>query len=311
MLARLNELVVVFISIVLQSLPFVLLGVFASALVQQYLSERQVVRWMPKQPLPAVLLGSVFGFVAPVCDCGSVPLARRLAAKGVPTHAAVAFMLAAPVVNPVVLLSTAVAFQGNWTVVILRMLMTLSVAIVVGLATSTLRPDLRGLSAPLHGASGRRGLDGDEGAGPPKPRIGVADLFAHANAELFDVAFFIVLGALFTAAAQTLVPRGELLAVGGSPVGSIAALMPLATILSICSEADAFVARAFATTFSTGAILAFLTIGQVVDLRNGFLLARTVGLKLLALVAMIAYGLVFVEALAINALAIRAVGPRL
>ena len=124
--ARLNEVVVIFISIVLQSLPFVLVGVFASAVVQQYLTGRLVARWMPRRPLPAVLLGSLCGLVVPVCDCGAIPLARRLTAKGVPVYAALGLLLAAPVVNPIVIAATALAFQGNVAVVGLRVAMTLS-----------------------------------------------------------------------------------------------------------------------------------------------------------------------------------------
>ena len=310
LLPRLNDLVVVFVSIILQSLPFVLIGVFASALVQQYLSERTVLRWMPRRTLPAVLVGSLFGIVAPVCDCGAIPLGRRLAAKGVPGYAAVTFMLAAPVVNPVVALATLVAFQGSWAVVGLRMAMTLSVAIAVGLLVSRLSialartaPAIASPYPPIRGGS----VDlVDEEEQPPAARAsGLLGVVRHANAEFFDVMFFIVLGALFTAATQTLVPRGDLAAVGSSSVGSIAALMPIATILSICSEADAFVARAFATTFTLGSVLAFMTIGQIVDLRNGLLLARTLGLRLVLLVVAVSYALVFAEALAINALGVR------
>jgi uncharacterized protein len=227
-------------------------------------------------------------------------------------------MLAAPVVNPVVLLSTLVAFQGNWTVAALRMGMTLSVAIAVGLAASILLPAAGGLQPsfpPVRGGAeplprplpetGRDATPPRDGEGPgeglaARPRR-IVDIFAHANAEFFDVMFFIVLGALFTAATQTIVPRGDLAAVGAHPLGSILTLMPVATMLSICSEADAFVARAFANTFTPGAVLAFMTIGQVIDLRNGFLLLRTVGVQLLALIAAISYVLVLAEALAVNA----------
>ncbi len=310
LLPRLNDLVVVFVSIILQSLPFVLIGVFASALVQQYLSERTVLRWMPRRTLPAVLIGSLFGIVAPVCDCGAIPLGRRLAAKGVPGYAAVTFMLAAPVVNPVVALATLVAFQGSWAVVGLRMAMTLSVAVAVGLLASKLSIALARTTPipaprypPIHGGSVDVVDDAEE---PPAARAaGMLRVVRHANAEFFDVMFFIVLGALFTAGTQTLVPRGDLAAVGSSPIGSIAALMLIATILSICSEADAFVARAFATTFTLGSVLAFMTIGQIVDLRNGLLLARTLGLRLVLLVVAVSYALVFAEALAINALGAR------
>jgi uncharacterized membrane protein YraQ (UPF0718 family) len=295
LLPRLNELVVVFISIVLQSLPFVLIGVFASVLVQQYLSERFVLRWMPRGRLSAVLAGSLFGLVAPVCDCGAVPLGRRLAAKGVPPPAALAFILAAPVVNPVVLLATSVAFQGNWGIVALRMAMTLSVALAVGLLSSAVLPTaLRAAPLPMRGGS----LDLAE----PTPRAAerLGRLLTQANAEFFEIGFFIVLGALFTAATQTLVPRGDLAAVGADRVRSVLALMPVATLLSICSEADAFVARAFATTFTTGSVLAFMTIGQIVDLRNGALLVRALGGRAVAVVVVVAYVLVFIEALIIN-----------
>jgi uncharacterized membrane protein YraQ (UPF0718 family) len=282
---------------VLQSLPFVLIGVFASAFVQQHLSEQAVARWLPRKRLPVVLLSSVLGFVAPVCDCGVIPLGRRLAAKGVPVYAVTTIILAAPVVNPVVLLSTAFAFQGNWTIVGLRLAMTLSVAIAVGLAASVLFPGAQSLApagAPIHGGS----VD----APAAVEATGIVGLVLGATAEFFDVIFFIILGALFTAATQTLVPRGDLASVGAHPSLSILTLMPVATLLSICSEADAFVARAFATTFSVGAILAFMTIGQIVDLRNGFLLFRTLGMRLTALIVALSYVLVFVEGLSINLL---------
>jgi len=142
--------------------------------------------------------------------------------------------------------------------------------------------------------------------GPDKDEIAVGprltSLVNTATAEYFDVIFFIVLGALFTAATQTFVPRGDLTALGSQPVGSVLALMPLATVLSICSEADAFAARAFATTFSLGAVLAFMTIGQIVDLRNGLLLWRTLGVRLVALIVLVSYVLVFAEGALLNRL---------
>src|SRR5262249_1936752 len=247
-------------------------------------------RLLPRRRWAVVLSAVVFGSAAPVGVCGVIPLARRLGAKGLPAYAATTFILAAPVVNPVVLLSTAFAFQGNWTIVCLRMAMTLSVAIVVGLGASTLSA---GLSSPVHSP----GLDAHSAEAAP----GLRSLISLATAEFFDVIFFIILGALFTAVAQTFVPRGDLTALGSRPALSVLALMPVATLLSICSEADAFVARAFSTTFSTGAILAFMTIGQIVDLRNGFLLFRTLGGRLTALVILLSYVLVFAQGWLINA----------
>jgi uncharacterized membrane protein YraQ (UPF0718 family) len=296
--SRLNDFSVVFVSIILQSLPFLLVGVFASAFVQQYLSEGVLTRWLPRQRLPLVLVSSVFGFLAPVCDCGVIPLARRLRAKGVPLYAATTFILAAPVVNPVVLVATAFAFQGNWTIVALRFGMTLSVAITIG-ALASLLPSVapnakRGTTPPLGGA------DAEAVSSDVRPISRARELVSHATAEYFDVLFFIILGALFTAAAQAIVPRGDLVALGGTRVASVLVLMPVATLLSICSEADAFVARAFAANFSLGSVLAFMTIGQIVDLRNAFLLFQTLGRRMVFLIVVVSYALVFVEGVLIT-----------
>jgi len=299
--ARLNEVIVIFVSIVLQSLPFVLVGVFASALVQHCLTGRVVARWMPRRALPAVLMGSVCGMVVPVCDCGVIPLARRLTAKGVPVYAALTFLLAAPVVNPIVLSATALAFQGNLAVVGLRAAMTLSVAISVGLLASALLPDAR-LRLPVLA----RPIESQKDAEFPVPkRERAPTIVREASAEFFDIFFFVVLGGLFTAVTQTFVPRSELAAFGARPVASVLTLMPVASVLSICSEADAFVARAFASTFSPGSVLAFMTIGQIVDLRNGLLLFRTLGVRLVVLIVGVGYGLVLVEGVALNALLVR------
>jgi uncharacterized membrane protein YraQ (UPF0718 family) len=315
--ARLNELAVVFVSIVLQSLPFVLIGVFASALVQQYLAERHVDRWLPRNPVLATVTASLLGLVAPVCDCGAIPLGRRLASKGVPTPAALAFMLAAPIVNPVVIFATLVAFQGAWGVVATRLAMALIVAIGVALAVGAVFPAAR-LARPtplpvrggsLEGAapSERSARTWGHATGDPartaaagRLRRDLTAVVGHASRELFDVLFFVVLGGLFTASAQTMLPRGDLAAVGGHPLWSVVVLMPVATLLSICSEADAFVGRAFANTFTFGAVLAFLTIGQIVDLRNGFLMTRVLGGRLASFVFGLSYALVLLLAVAVN-----------
>lgn len=258
-----------------------LVGVFASALVQERLRGEAINRWIPRRHLPAVLLSSLLGLVAPVCDCGAIPLGRRLIARGVPVYVAVSFVLAAPVVNPITIFATAVAFQGSIGIVILRVGMTLSVAILIGLLVAR----LAGL-ARLGGSTSE----------PLRP----VPITSLVTTEYFDIIFFVVLGALFTAASQTLVPRADLLSLGSQRSASVLTLMPVASLLSICSEADAFVARAFASTFSVGAVLSFMTIGQIVDVRNGLLLWRALGGRLLLLVICTAYPLIFVEGILIN-----------
>jgi uncharacterized membrane protein YraQ (UPF0718 family) len=199
------------------------------------------------------------------------------------------------VINPITLVSTAIAFQGNLGVVVARATMTLSVAMLVGL-----------LAARLFSAS-RLGVpilahlpDEDKFDTPHRTSARLGRIVRQATGEYFEILFFVVLGALFTAASQTLVPRADLTALGSQRAGSVLLLMPIASILSICSEADAFVARAFAGTFSIGAVLAFMTIGQIVDLRNGLLMWRTLGGRVLLLIVLTAYPLVLVEGILLN-----------
>ncbi len=273
-----------------------LVGVFASAVVQQTLRGEVVARYMPRKPVFAVLLSSLFGLIAPVCDCGAIPLGRQLMAKGVPVYAAIAFLIAAPVINPITLVSTGIAFQGNVGIVVARAAMTLSVALIVGLLAARFFGARLGVPTLAHLA------DGDKVDTAHRNGLRLGQVVQHATGEYFEILFFVVLGALFTAASQTLVPRADLTAVGAQRAGSVLVLMPIATILSICSEADAFVARAFAGTFSFGAVMAFMTIGQIVDLRNGLLMWRTLGGRILLLIALTAYPLVFVEAVLLNRL---------
>ena len=276
-----------------------LVGVFASAIVQEYLSGGLVMRWMRRRPLPAIVLGALGGLLVPVCDCGAVPVARQLIAKGVPVSAGLTFLLAAPVVNPIVLVATALAFQGNIGVVVLRASMTLSVALGVGWLACVLLPDAR---LKLPGLTQVPADPDKDVRGCPTTRARLSAIVSQASVEFFDIFFFVALGGLFTAATQTFVPRADLAGLGSRPVASVLALMPAASVLSICSEADAFVARAFAGAFSPGSVLAFMTIGQIVDLRNGPLLWRTLGPRLLVLIVAVGYGLVLLEGVALNAL---------
>ena len=291
---------VIFISLVLQSLPFILVGVLASAAVQIYLSDQMVARWLPRGRLSVVVLGGLLGMVVPACDCGAIPMARRLVLKGVPVYGALAFILAAPVVNPIVILTTFVAFQGDLAIVGWRVGMSFGVAVTIGLLASYVFAK-RDPALELIRATARSSSMTD--ASPPGQRRRhrtIVRLLGLANDDFLDVIPFVIIGSFVTASIQTFVPREDLVLLGSHEALSIAAAMPLASILSVCSQADAFIARAFADTFTPGAIVAFMVIGQIVDLRNGALLLRTLGVRYVILVGVSAYVLVFAASLAAN-----------
>jgi uncharacterized protein len=254
---RLYSLLTVFLGIFIEALPFLLIGVVASAALQVFLSGEQLRRWVPGGRLLGPLAGGSLGLIFPVCECGVVPVTRRLLAKGAPFPAALAFLLAGSVVNPIVLISTTVAF-GDPRMALARAGGVLAVAVLVGLVFS-FHPKPASLLADF--------------PPPPAPRddscsgrlwqvaLGAAD-------EFFEMARYLVVGALLAATLQTVIPRSALLAVGQGPVSSVAAMMGLAALLSICSVVDAFVALSFVSTFTGGAILAFLVFGPMIDIKS-------------------------------------------
>jgi uncharacterized protein len=202
------------------------------------------------------------GAALPGCECGSVPIAGRLVARGALPGAALAFLLSAPAINPVVLTATAVAFPGRPQVVVARLLASLLTAIVVGLVwVRTGRDDLL--------AQARRRQDGD--GGPP-----LAVLLATAQRDLLQAGGFLIVGAATAATLQTVVPRSVLDAVAGAGPLALLAMAGLAVVLAICSEADAFVAASL-TQFSLSARLAFMVVGPMVDVKLVALQAGTFG----------------------------------
>ncbi|MFB0841642.1 permease [Paenibacillus oleatilyticus] len=122
-----------FISIILEALPFVLLGVLVSALLQMFVSEQTIRRLTPKNPVLGILFACVVGIIFPLCECGMVPVIRRLVLKGMPVYVAVVFILAGPIINPVVYAATFMAFRTRPEIAYSRMALAFIVAAAIGL----------------------------------------------------------------------------------------------------------------------------------------------------------------------------------
>jgi uncharacterized protein len=244
----------VFVAIVVQALPFLALGVLISGAITALVSPAVLERALPRSPLLAVPAAALAGTALPGCECASVPIAGRLCARGVLPAAAVTFMLAAPAVNPVVLVATAVAFPGQPRMVLARFLGSLATSVVVGLCWSRVGGD-----AWVQRARGRLGGGGGGGSG-------WLAFTSAARHDLWDAGGWLVVGAAAAATLQVVVPRSLLLAVASQPALAVLALGGLAVLLAICSEADAFVAASL-REFSLTARLVFLVVGPAVDVK--------------------------------------------
>lgn len=251
----------VFVAVVVQALPFLVLGVLLSAAIAVFVPPSFFARALPKRPALAVPVAGAAGAVLPGCECASVPVAGALVRRGVAPAAALAFLLSAPAINPIVLTATAVAFPGNPEMVLARFVASLLVACAMGWLwqrlgrTDWLRPPSR---SSYEGQS--RG----------------AAFWGSVRHDVMHAGGFLVVGAMAAATLKAVVPAEWLRAAADHPVLSVLVLAVLAVLLSICSEADAFVAASL-TQFSLTARLAFLVVGPMVDLKLFALQAGTFG----------------------------------
>ncbi|UUU37085.1 permease [Streptomyces sp. CA-210063] len=254
----------VFTAVVVQGVPFLLLGTLVSAAIGAFVPERVFSRLLPRNPVLAVPVAGAAGVVLPGCECASVPVAGSLMRRGVAPAAALAFLLSAPAINPVVLVATSVAFPGQPMMVLGRLVASLATAVVMGWLwvrfgrDEWLRPPRRGTGpAPEDGS--RWGAFA----------AGLQHDFLHAGG-------FLVVGAAAAATFDIVVPRSLLDVFTGSVWLSVLLLAALAVVLCVCSEADAFVAASL-SGFSPTARLAFMVVGPMVDLKLIALQAGTFG----------------------------------
>ncbi len=259
--AQVQNWLTVFLAVVIQALPFLVLGVVLSAIIAVFVPPAFFARALPRRPALAVPVAGVAGVVLPGCECASVPVAGALVRRGVTPAAALAFLLSAPAINPVVLTATAVAFPRNPEMAAARFLASLLASCAMGWLWHRLgRPDwMRPPARPSFEGHGK-----------------VAAFWGSVRHDMMHAGGFLVVGAMAAATFKAVVPAVWLRTVAGIPVVSVLALAVLAVVLSICSEADAFVAASL-TQFSLTAKLAFLVVGPMIDLKLFAMQAGTFG----------------------------------
>lgn len=288
----------IFQGLLVEALPFLLIGVTLATLARAWDPRGRWLQKLPSGGVAGALTGALLGFALPACECGNVPVARRLLASGAPLATAFGFLFAAPVLNPIVLIATWAAFPDRPWLLLLRPLGSLLIALAVTALllllpeSGLLTPDLlaeRRLLQPLGEVSlleRRAGLLGPEAAltppaapGPPAP----AALLDHGAREFLELGALLVLGSGVAALLQTLIPRDLFLSLGQAPTLSVLSLMLLALLVSVCSSVDAFLALGFAAQVTPGALLAFLLLGPVIDLKSLSLFGRILRPRALAI----------------------------
>jgi uncharacterized protein len=273
-----------FLSILFEGIPFLLLGSMLSGIIDAFVSPAMLTKFLPKNPSAAIALSGALGAVIPMCECGSVVIIRRFIRKGLPVSCAVAYMLGAPIVSPIVALSTFAAFRGQepWEMTALRLIFGYCMAVLAGfvvqsiphaklLQTSVLEslPSTRRAAFRIAPASedSDAAVDVDFAKGSAGK---IARAIQSAASDFLDVAFFFIVGAAIAAVFNTAVNQNLIAPLAKNPTLSILAMMALAFALALCSSTDAFIAASF-VKFPFAAKLAFLVFGPVFDIKLFFL----------------------------------------
>lgn len=330
-MSQVHQGLTLFLSLLVEATPFLLLGVGFSSALAVLVDERRLIAWIPKNPVSAAIAGSLFGCLFPVCECGNVPVARRLLMRGAPSALAIGFLLAAPTVNPIVFWATWVAFRDQPAMVFWRVGLTILVSVTIACIFSVqkdtrplLQPAIaRQLPAPAVASTSdslllTKGTYLLQSKAPLKldqpMALTLEDLSpvgkswaAKSRAilemmlqEFRELGAVLVLGSAIAAVVQVAIPREWILALGQGPITSIVAMMVLAWVVSICSTVDAFFALSFSSVFTSGSLLAFLVFGPMIDLKNISLLLTTFRSRSVIYLFALAAQLTFVLTLAVN-----------
>jgi uncharacterized membrane protein YraQ (UPF0718 family) len=256
------------VAVFLEASPFLLLGALISSVFEIYLPQDLLEKHLPRGRFLGLLFGLSAGMLVPTCECGVVPIARRLLKKNVPAHVAMTYMLSAPVINPVVLAATYVAFRGNVRMVLARVFVVAVCACCIGLLTGEVDPALLlrdGNESPEPGGTHASGY-GSQISKASK----IAEVLVNTASEFLDMGKFLILGALAVGFFKAMMVEELLIPFQGKVLWAVGGMMLLAVFLSICSEADAFVAASF-SSFPGVAQLSFMALGPMVDLKLIFM----------------------------------------
>ena len=261
----LGDFASIFTSIVLEAIPFIIIGSFISGIIQIFISEEIIAKLIPNSRILGYLGAALVGLIFPVCECAIIPITRSLMKKGVPVGFGVTFMLSVPIINPIVIMSTYYAFYDKQSMVILRTVGGFVAAILIGIIVNALEEKndgviLNTIKNDYYCNCGCNNSFGKENK--------FKAIFEHTSREFLDIMGYLIFGAFISSGFQVISSQGGFNFIFSSKILTIIFMMFLGFTLSLCSEADAFVGRSFLENYSYSGVAAFLILGPMLDLKN-------------------------------------------
>ncbi|MBO5530514.1 MAG: permease [Bacilli bacterium] len=290
----------IFMSIFFESLPFLLLGSLISAIIETYISNERMAKLIPKNKFLGSIVGVLLGFFLPACDCAVIPVSKRLLKKKVPINVAISFMLASPIINPVVLLSTYYAFyKTDPKIFWYRLLFGIVVALVIGTIMGIIFKDQDVTTNNSDKECACEHCDHDH----HEKESNFVKIIKHTALDLFDVVKFLMFGALIASLIQVIVPRSVITTFNNNNILSIIVLMVFAYLISLCSTSDSFVGKSLLSSFTESSIVAYLLLGPMIDIKNTFVLLGNYKKKfVVTLISLIFIVIFIISALVVNIL---------
>ncbi|MFO0815136.1 MAG: permease [Gemmatales bacterium] len=307
-MSGIDQFVVSFMSIVYEALPFVIIGAVISGVLEELLPQKLFARMIPKNRILAIAGSALLGLIFPMCECGIVPVMRRLLGKGLPLGCAVAYMLCAPVINPVVIASTWAAFSGDRSaidgltsaqMVALRCGLSFITAFIIGNVINKIAAkgvnDL--IKVPIKATTSLEMVENGESKRPwPERLSNIAQVALH---DFIDITCFLILGAILAATLQTFELVGRVNYLFGNPVTATLIMMAIAVLLCLCSEADAFVA-ANMLKVPLGGKIGFLVLGPMFDLKLLLMFTRVFKARLIVMIVVMLWVIIFTLSLIVH-----------
>jgi uncharacterized membrane protein YraQ (UPF0718 family) len=279
----LQKILTVFTGIIMQSFPFLMAGAMLSSAIHEFVPDRLVAKFFAAEGKRTTVAALFAAFLFPVCDCAAVPAAAGFFRKKFPLSATVMFMLASPMINPVVIASTWYAF-GDFRILLARIGLGICIPVIIGLAAGKVFRDSGVLKknraeessgvARGHCGCADGGCDHEHHHDHGAEGSRLSRMFAHAGTDFVSVLPFIIAGAAVSSLLQVLVPKNTLLGGISGVTLQTAVMIGFAFVLSICSTSDAFFARSFMSHVSTGPALAFMTAGPMIDFKNTLMMSE-------------------------------------
>lgn len=286
---NIKNIAIIFLSIFFEALPFLLLGSIISSIIEKYVSNEKIASIIPKNPILGSLFGIFLGFFLPACDCAVIPITKRLIKKKVPINVAVSFMLASPIINPVVLLSTYYAFYStNPKIFWARFILGILVAVVVSSILGLIFKDDFVVKNSIEE------IEEECSCCHHHHENAFLEIVNHTMSDLFDVLKYMIFGALIASFVQVYMPRSVITVFNSNNYLSIIVLMLFAYLLSLCSTSDSFIGKSLINSFTKSSVVAYLLLGPMIDVKNTIVLVGNFKKKFVLYLIVLIFVVVFI-----------------